>query len=596
MSLLNRPSALSPHGATALATIPTSATAGLLNLDDDSAEPGVLMGRQLLLSASSSGDSADVADGQLELIRADDYALFMSSDPEVLAAHQTGNVQGTAAAVPPPPTSPVGSCWMFEPTGCPDGNNAAPYTAWKRDWWGEKRRQYAGVSGCALRARHLNGWCGVTDIRTSYVGAAVPPAPPQPAPSSPPGSCWVLKPSGCPKGDHTPASNAWSGLGSWAEKQSMYKGASGCSLRAKHLNGWCGTTDITTHYNPIASPPSAPPASPPPPFVLPKPPTAPPGSCWIIEPGGCPGGSKAGPQLTWKIDAWGMKQLQYQGVAGCAVREEHLNRWCKVTSIRTHYVAFVGMPPSPPPPSPPPTPKSGVPFATPDVQRRLLLAFNRSFSQTMLQVRYPDVLGGLDPSELRIGFHDDSFDQDTYAARPKWWKGSYTSPEPWLFMPRMVSGGAQQRYRAVPIGGEVRPELQSCIFLPNASLPSACPWVGGRQPLPFGTCVRQTHSSFQWDHHMDSTPDSQLSRAYHEVGGMGYVYYITELSVQLQNAKGTFTVTANVENRGVAPACTCSARRSNQCSVILCSSLPCVSSECNLLDLPSYLTFHQTTT
>ena len=492
------------------------------------------------------------------------YEIFKAEDPEVQAARERA-VRAEAAA-PPSPTSPVGSCWIFEPSGCPKGDKGGPFTAWKRDWWGEKQPQYQGDSGCALRQSHLRGWCGVNDITTSYVGAAVPPAPPQPAPSSPPDSCWVLKPSGCPKGDHTPPSNVWSGMGPWAEKQSMYKGAAGCALRGRHLNNWCGVTDVETHYNPIL----APPASPPPPFVLPTPPTQPLGSCWIIMPDGCPGGSKAGPQLTWSMDTWGMAQTQYQGSLGCMLREEHLNSWCKVTSIKTHYVAYVGVPPSPPPPSPPPTPTTGVPFATPDVQRRLLLAFNASFSKTLLQVRYPNVLGGLDPSQLRIGWHDDSFDQDTYGAKPKWWKGAYTKPEPWLFMSRMESAGALARYESVPIGGEVRPELQTCIFLPDAELPTACPWVGGRQPLPFDKCVQQTHSSFQWDHHMHMD-DKQSPKAYHEVGGMGYVYYLSELLVRPaataeSSDEGTqgadvdgaaaesFTISAKIENRGVAPA------------------------------------------
>ena len=78
-------------------------------------------------------------------------------------------------------------------------------------------------------------------------------------------------------------------------------------------------------------------------------------------------------------------------------------------------------------------------------------------------------------------------------------------------------------------------------------------WVGGRQPLPFGACVTATHSSFQWDHHMDAMGDAQLPRAYQLVGAMGYNYFITALSAA-DAAGGTFTVTASIENRGVAPA------------------------------------------
>lgn len=481
----------------------------------------------------------------------DAYARFQAEDPEVQAAQAAQAVAAVANTPPAVPTAPVGSCWIFEPSGCPKGSGAGPDTAWQRDTWGEQQSAYQGADGCDLRRRHLNGWCGVTDVRTHYVAPAVPPAPPQPAPTSPPGSCWVLKPSGCPDGDHTPASTVWRPLSSWAQSQTMYRGSGGCKLRASHLNGWCGVTDVQTHYNPLELPP----ASPPPPFVLPTPPTSPQGSCWIIMPTGCPNGTQEGPQLVWTKDGWGMAQPQYSGMSGCALREQHLNGWCGVTTIRTHYVAFIGVPPSPPPlpsPSPPPTPKTGVPFATPDVQRRVLLAFNASFKHTALQVRYPNVLGGLLPTQIRVGFHDDSFDQDTYGARPNYWQGDYTAPEPWLFLPRMESSGALDRYKVVMMGGEVRPELQSCIFYDDDKLPKKCPWVGGREPLPFGACVKATNASFQWDHHMDTIGDDQLKNAYHDVGGMGYNFFLSELSAATVGT--SFTITATIENRGVAPA------------------------------------------
>jgi len=88
--------------------------------------------------------------------------------------------------------------------------------------------------------------------------------------------------------------------------------------------------------------------------------------------------------------------------------------------------------------------EGGPPFASTKVQHAILIAFNTSFKQTALVVRYPDVLGGLSASSIRIGFHDDSFAQDTL-------------PGPsWHFMSRMATAKAMDRWQTVPIGGEVR--------------------------------------------------------------------------------------------------------------------------------------------
>ena len=75
-------------------------------------------------------------------------------------------------------------------------------------------------------------------------------------------------------------------------------------------------------------------------------------------------------------------------------------------------------------------------------------------------------------------------------------------------MSRMASGDASTRWQHVPMGGEVRPELQDCIFTPN--ILSACPYVGGRVPLSFESCVTASASSFQWDHQMDHTDLADL--------------------------------------------------------------------------------------
>ena len=123
-------------------------------------------------------------------------------------------------------------------------------------------------------------------------------------------------------------------------------------------------------------------------------------------------------------------------------------------------------------------------FASTHLQREVLMAFNSSFTKTPTLARYPDTIGGLRASSLRIGYHDDSFGQDTLDD-PK---------ASWHFMARMATAKAMDVWKTAPIGGEVRPELQKCLFAPNIT--EACA-DSGQTPEDFGECVAQSHSSWQ---------------------------------------------------------------------------------------------------
>ena len=89
-------------------------------------------------------------------------------------------------SVPPAPSSPIGSCWHYFPSGCTNGGISAG--TWAEDTWGPSNG-YPGPSGCAERAAGQNSWCGVSDVISNYVTP--------PAPSAPIGSCWHYFPSGC---------------------------------------------------------------------------------------------------------------------------------------------------------------------------------------------------------------------------------------------------------------------------------------------------------------------------------------------------------------------------------------------------------------
>lgn len=196
--------------------------------------------------------------------------------------------------------------------------------------------------------------------------------------------------------------------------------------------------------------------------------------------------------------------------------------------------------------------QGGPQWADVAVQNEILLAFNTSFKTTPLLVRYPDVIGNYSAADLRIGFHDDSYAQDTIGN------------EDWHFMPRMAKANATDRWRHVPIGGELRPEFQKCIFAANYA--SSCK-VGGLVPQDFNTCTQTTHASWQWDNQMFgyNASNGDLARAKAAAAAMGYRLFVPQIKVTSTGTGAgtvpgtasaetlTVSVSVSVQNTGVAP-------------------------------------------
>lgn len=192
--------------------------------------------------------------------------------------------------------------------------------------------------------------------------------------------------------------------------------------------------------------------------------------------------------------------------------------------------------------------QGGPQWADKDVQNEILLAFNTSFVTTPLLVRYPDVIGNYSAADLRIGFHDDSYAQDTIGNAG------------WNFLPRLVKANATGRWQHVPIGGELRPELQKCIFA--ADYASSCK-VGGLVAEDFNACTKATHASWQWDNQMFGydASNGDLARAKAAAAAMGYRLFVPQIKVTSTGTgsdTGTtpaesVSVSVSVQNTGVAP-------------------------------------------
>ncbi|CAF0751841.1 unnamed protein product [Adineta steineri] len=183
-------------------------------------------------------------------------------------------------------------------------------------------------------------------------------------------------------------------------------------------------------------------------------------------------------------------------------------------------------------------------FASTAYQNQILSAFNSSFTKTKFQLRYFHVTGDNNATSWNVGFHDDSFFQDTYG-------------EAWMFYERSISVGADAQWRNQPIGGEVRPELMPCVFANDPV--TACQTITTLKPLNWSTCVQLTHSSYQWLSYAFNNPGfsgSDYDRAINGSIMQGYSFFVSEITAKEITCSGTSHVVrvgVTMSNVGVAP-------------------------------------------
>ena len=176
-------------------------------------------------------------------------------------------------------------------------------------------------------------------------------------------------------------------------------------------------------------------------------------------------------------------------------------------------------------------------FPSEAMQAEVLDAFVGAFSITHLMVRRPAVHA----VDLRIGFHDDSFAYSTLGDID------------WFFWPGLIAAGAAERWQQVPIGGELRPELQSQVFDDAYSV--------GTYSQDFNACAETTHASFllnYWAYSGDGVGyvGEERVRAERAARDMGYAFALTGASLHLSaldEGHVDGTVRLEIAATGVAP-------------------------------------------
>ncbi len=160
-----------------------------------------------------------------------------------------------------------------------------------------------------------------------------------------------------------------------------------------------------------------------------------------------------------------------------------------------------------------------------DILTRILSRYDDAFDKTRLLARYPSPQN----KELPLGYHDDSFAFETLP------------PTSWHFVQRLIDEGVTEKWRSEPIGGELRPDIQSCLW----DEPVSCP-----QYEDYTASVAQTHASWLINHAAFAgagfTADKYF-RALQGAKALGYELTVTEAAVTTQR------VSVRIANRGTAP-------------------------------------------
>ena len=176
-------------------------------------------------------------------------------------------------------------------------------------------------------------------------------------------------------------------------------------------------------------------------------------------------------------------------------------------------------------------------FASSMFQQEVMDTYIASFPDTFIQVRYPTI----ESSQRRLGYHDDSFSYSTLGDID------------WFFYPKLVQAGAENNWIDVPIGGELRPELQSEIF--------ASTYQQDVYAQDIMQCIEQVHPTYMlnyWAFNGDGYGYQADERVQAEYASqlMGYRFELQHAhlqATQLRSDRIFADISMTISQTGVAP-------------------------------------------
>lgn len=178
-------------------------------------------------------------------------------------------------------------------------------------------------------------------------------------------------------------------------------------------------------------------------------------------------------------------------------------------------------------------------WASHQVQREVLDAYQQSFRKTPVLLRYPagaDNRHYASTVDRPFGYHDDSFAYATLHTGRR--------SDAWFFQTLLKTAGAQDAWKRFPIGGEIRPEVWGCCFDDPPCTPEG---------QAFEDCREATHVTWLMDTGMfrqQASPE-RMQRALAQVGRMGYEFHVRSAEAQIQG--DALRLVLEVQNTGIAP-------------------------------------------
>jgi hypothetical protein len=182
--------------------------------------------------------------------------------------------------------------------------------------------------------------------------------------------------------------------------------------------------------------------------------------------------------------------------------------------------------------------EEGLPDYMPSAenQARVVEEFIAAFPHTEVEVRYPTEQN----AALDIGYHDDSFALST---KP--------SDFGWYFGDQLIQTGTTEKWKTNSIGGELRPELQSCIFST-----AGCPVIEEGGDNDFPGSVAFTHASWLLNHYPfeHGYTGTDRARALKGAQSLGYSMQVAKVRYEpTVRAGDDLTIGLQVKNVGIAP-------------------------------------------
>ena len=173
-------------------------------------------------------------------------------------------------------------------------------------------------------------------------------------------------------------------------------------------------------------------------------------------------------------------------------------------------------------------------------QRAILQGFDDSFNETKILARYPTEFN----RDLNIGYHDDSF---AFQTLPPSLGG-----KDWHFAGRLQANQVMEKWKAEPIGGEMRPEIQIEMWNNNPPQYLGEP-IEGSQGEDYYKSLELTHASWLKIQEVFQTPleADAIERAREGSRSLGYEYFVPTAYVNSDN--GHLQAAIHIQNTGVAP-------------------------------------------